>query len=451
LIQRKPLSILVATAVTVPFASIAFAQPAPTDPNAAGTSTSTTTTVTTPAATGTATAAGPTTVVAPEEDDLSMTFHAKRAGDMQQFADQSLQELRVGSIKSRYSLNLFGDFELGARSRSEGSLKPQPAFAIGVFDMLFNADLEQKILMTSVVAFTYEPNAPLAELERLHMRWKPNKYFFVEAGRFHTDLGYWNVAYHHGKWLQLSIERPRVIGLHGGLLPVHWIGGQTGASIPVGKGNINIVGSVGSAHDPVGSGAHGGHGTAFTPVNGIHGKIEAAGIGLPDLHVGVAGVYSKIADETAFVRPALPDTKIDEYIGNAFIAYPSVPLIFITEGYIIQHKAQEFTWRTYAFFAMLGYQIGRFTPYIKGEYITQKTNADTPDPFYIPEPKSIVPPTLARELVEATMGIRIDTSTWSSLKLEYRMTRRADLDFFRPPGDHLPLIHGGVINWGFGI
>jgi hypothetical protein len=439
------------------------AQPDPTEPagstgtgaagtGAAGTGAAGTGAAGTGAASTTTTPAAPVTAVGDDSDDLSMTFHAKRTQDMQQFADASLQELRIGSVKSRYSLNLFGDFELGARSRSEGNLKPQPAFAIGVFDMLFNADLDQKIFMTSEVAFTYEPNAPLAELERLHMRWKPNKYFFLEAGRFHTDIGYWNVAYHHGKWLQLSIERPRSIALHGGLLPAHWIGAQMGVSVPIAKGQINVVGSVGSARDPVGAGhAAGGHGGAFTPVNGIHGKVEAVGLLLPDLRFGVAGVYDKIRAEEPFTRPALPNESIDEYVGNVFVAYPSVPLILISEGYLIDHTAIGFKWRTYGAFGLVGYQIGRFTPYIKGEYITQKTNAETPDPFYFPEPKSPEPPALARELVEATFGVRADTSTWSSVKVEYRLTRRGDLDLFRPAGDKLPLIHAAVVNWGFGI
>jgi hypothetical protein len=126
-------------------------------------------------------------------------------------------------------------------------------------------------------------------------------------------------------------------------------------------------------------------------------------------------------------------------------------LILIAEGYLIEHKALDFTWRTYAVFGMIGYQVGRFTPYIKGEYVTQKTNADIPDPFYFPEPKSPEPPALARELVEGTFGVRADTSTWSSVKLEYRVTRRGDLDLFRPAGDKLPLIHAAVVNWGFGI
>jgi hypothetical protein len=402
-------------------------------------------------------AGGTVTPPPAEEEDLSMTFHATRPKDMQNFAEGSLQEIQIGKTKPRYAMNLFGDVSFGASSRSEGDTRPDPAFAVGVFDMLFNAELESKILATSEVTFQYEPNAPLAELERLHIRWKPNKTFFLEVGRFHTDIGYWNVAYHHGKWLQLPIERPRTIQLHGGLLPVHWIGAQSGLSAPVGKGTITLVGSVGSARDPIGSGAHQGHSTAFTPVNGGHVKLEAAGIGLADLHFGVAGIYDRIQGEPAVVRPGLPDQGIDEYVGNVFVAVPSVPFSLIAEAYEIQHQIPKgdlssgqagAKWRAYGAFAMMGYAIGRVTPYIKGEYVTSKANTALPDPFFIPEPKSVHGPSVALDLVEGVIGARIETSTWSSLKLEYRLTtgqgnRRADLP--------KPAIHTMTAGWSFGI
>jgi hypothetical protein len=393
-----------------------------------------------------------------EGDDLSMTIHASRPADMQQFANESLQEIRVGQTKSRYALNLFGDLSLGAASRSEGqSVKPNPAFAVGVFDLLFTADLMSNLQAVSEVTFQYEPNAPLAELERLHIRWAPSKRFFIEMGRFHTDIGYWNVAYHHGKWLQLPIERPRTILLHGGLLPMHMVGAQAGTSIPVANGAIRLVVATGSARDPISSGSgHDSHGTAFTPIGAVQGKIESDGIGIKDLHVGVSGIYSHIPAEPAFTRPGLPDTGIEEFIGGAHIAYPSLPFSLISEGYLIQHHIKGdlaspeagSNWRTYGAFALAGYNIGRFTPYLKGEWVYSKRNTLLPDPFYIPEPKGAHDPAQALGLLEGTAGVRIDVSTWSALKLEYRLTTG---DANRKEDAAHPAIHTGTVNWSFGI
>ncbi|WP_394827578.1 hypothetical protein [Pendulispora albinea] len=404
---------------------------------------------------------------ADEGDDLSMTFHSSRTTDMQQFAEGSMNEIHIGTAKPRFALNLFGDVSFGIANRDEGNAKSEPAFAAGVFDLLFNGDLDGKILATSEVTFQYDASAPLASLERLHIRWKPTKSFFVEVGRFHTDIGYWNVAYHHGKWLQLTIERPRTILLHGGLLPVHWMGLQSGVSAPVGKATLSLVGSIGSSRDPLPDSApgaaHNSHGTAFTPVNGGHAKLELAGLGHSDLRVGVSGVYTRIRGEISALRAGLPDTPMDEFIGNAYIAFPSVPFNFIAEGYVIEHRVSSGAqssglagakWRTYAAFAVAGYTFGRITPYIKGEYVTNKKNVSQADPYYIPKPKVPTPPDVTMDLVEGTIGARIDTSTWSALKLEYRITggigQRREYDELDQKLNN-PIIHTWTANWSFGI
>ena len=400
--------------------------------------------------------AAPTT--ASSDDEGTMTIKASRNMDMQKFAESSQQELKIAGARTRYALNLFGDVQLGAATRSEGLRRPQPAFAVGVFDMLFTADLENNISFTSEFSARYEPNTPLAELERLHLRWKPSKHFFIEAGRFHTDIGYWNVAYHHGKYLQLSAERPRTIALHGGLLPVHWIGVQAGVSANVGPGTVNLIGAVGTARERIGTGGHSTHGSAFTSINAVQGKLDFSGFLHHDLHFGLSAVYDRIPEEPAFTRPGLPDQSIDEKVGNAYIALPSVPFTFMGEAYVIEHTAvgepnafpatQGYKWRTFGAFVMAGYQIGRFTPYIRGEYIGSEVGAFIFNPFYFPEPRSTGGFPVAMDLKEGIIGTRIDVSDWSSLKLEYQVmggvgTRRADLP--------TPVIHTGLASWSFGI
>lgn len=377
---------------------------------------------------------------------------------MQQLASESLHELRIGQTKSRYALNVFGDLSLGGASRSEGDVvRPDPAFAVGVFDLLFTADLLANLRATSELAFQYEPNAPLAELERLHIRWTPTPALFFEMGRFHTDVGYWNVAYHHGRWLQLPIERPRTILLHGGLLPMHMVGAQAGGQIKVGPGSrLKLVVATGSARDPLGGRAHEVHGTAYTPIGAVQTKLEAEGLGLRDLRFGVSGLYARIPAEPAFTRPSLPDTGIDEYIGGAHVAYSGVPITLIAEGYLIEHAVRRHytspeagsRWRTTGVFGVLGYQIDRVTPYVKVEWIRSQRNTLTPDPFFVPEPKSTHDPRVALGIFETTFGIRVDVSTWSALKLEYRLTTG---DAMRREDAPHPAIHTGTLNWSFGI
>ena len=64
------------------------------------------------------------------------------------------------------------------------------------------------------------------EFERAQLGWRFDPANTVWVGRYHTPLGYWNTAHHHGAHLQTSISRPRIHEFEddGGILPVHFFG-----------------------------------------------------------------------------------------------------------------------------------------------------------------------------------------------------------------------------------
>ncbi len=64
------------------------------------------------------------------------------------------------------------------------------------------------------------------ELERIQIGWSPRPGTTFWLGRFHNPLGYWNTAFHHGKYLQTSLSRPGITDFEddGGPLPIHITG-----------------------------------------------------------------------------------------------------------------------------------------------------------------------------------------------------------------------------------
>lgn len=64
------------------------------------------------------------------------------------------------------------------------------------------------------------------EIQRLQLGWHFATDDTVWLGRFHTPIGYWNTAYHHGTYLQTSTSRPAIIEFEGGHgpLPTHFTG-----------------------------------------------------------------------------------------------------------------------------------------------------------------------------------------------------------------------------------
>ena len=87
-----------------------------------------------------------------------------------------------------------------------------------------------------------------------------NDYFSVSGGRFHTAIGYYNTAYHHGNWLSTAEGRPIMYLFEdsGGVLPVHTVGVTMTGLIPqTGRLGLHWVAEMGNgrASNPGAAGA----------------------------------------------------------------------------------------------------------------------------------------------------------------------------------------------------
>jgi len=56
----------------------------------------------------------------------------------------------------------------------------------------------------------------------------------VTGGRYHSAIGYYNTAFHHGAFFETTTGRPRIFEFEdeGGVLPVHEVGLSAGGSVP---------------------------------------------------------------------------------------------------------------------------------------------------------------------------------------------------------------------------
>jgi hypothetical protein len=355
-----------------------------------------------------------------------------RARTMEDVSDSSVEELRIRNVRSRYSLNFFGDISMGA-SKPEG-VDQQFGFTLGAQDLLIRGELSNNIVAATEIAFEPSDAGVSVDVERFHIRWQSSQ-FFVEAGRTHTGFGYWNNAYHHGRWLQPVIARPRWVAFEdsGGLIPVHWVGLGVGARLPVGDATLNLMATMGNGRGHIVDDVRNAH--DYQDMKAFHGSVELVGIGRPELRAGVAGIFDKIPGIAA--RPLLPDQAITELIGSAHIAYVNVPLLFITETYLVVHRAVGHQWTTYGGFALVGYAFGRVTPYVEFERIASRGG---PDPFFVNT--TLAPDVPSFDTAEGIVGLRVDLSDWTALKAEYRQTRAYDVR---------TTTYQGLLNWSWGF
>ncbi|HEY3593646.1 MAG TPA: hypothetical protein VGL13_07225, partial [Polyangiaceae bacterium] len=387
-----------------------------------------------------------------DSGDEPITFRASRTPDeppvpgragrpttMEQVSEASMQEIRIGGSRARYTLNFFGDVSFALGDPQSSALPPPdnnfPSFFLGDQTFLLRGELGKHLVATTEWSFEIGDTVDL-DVERMLVRWQGDNYF-VEAGRMHTAFGYWNNAYHHGRWLQPTIVRPRWVAFEDddGIIPVHLVGIDAGLKLKTAAGSLNLTVSLGNGRgkvvDDVRSAGD------YQAGKAVQASIEYVGMIWPDLRLGVSGMYDKIPGQSAMDRPALPNASIDEWIGGVYIAYPSVPLLLIAEGYLVDHKHANQEWTTYGGFGLIGYNIGAFTPYVQVERVVSSGGQD---PFFVPDPTN---PGASWDTVSGIAGLRIDISDWTALKAEYRYTSALDRNN--------SVVHQGILNWSWGF
>ena len=90
------------------------------------------------------------------------------------------------------------------------------------------------------------PTGYAVEVERSFLRYDFSDAFKLSGGRFHTPIGYWNTAYHHGTWLQTTVSRPEMVKYGSQFIPTHFVGAVLEGSMPQGPLGISYTAGVGN-------------------------------------------------------------------------------------------------------------------------------------------------------------------------------------------------------------
>jgi hypothetical protein len=332
----------------------------------------------------------------------------------------TMDEIAVGTTNSRVTLNVFGDTGFKVDSVTSG----KPAFVLGPLDLLLSGRSGNLVALSEIALETDAASGEIGiDLERGFVGWHAET-FSIDAGRTHTELGYWNNAFHHGRWLQMPVDRPRAVLFEdeGGILPIHSIGVTGRWRVLTGEHQVELMAAVGNGRGVIVDNLQLDRDDNL--FKSLLLKIEAKGFGARELRVGLSSYYDRIASEPAAdatggaTRPALPDQTIGELIGNAYLAYRGSELTVIAEAFDILHSATGGHWNTFDGFGLIAYRFGTLVPYATVEV---RSGDVAQDPFFFPDPTA--PSAILARFDEATAGLRWDLNTWSALKIEYRPTR----------------------------
>ncbi len=369
-------------------------------------------------------------VTTPDSANTTTGFAGSR-----DISELSIDELLGNASRIRFNINFFGDLSAVACDNcAPDDPSYKPGFVLDEPSMLVTADLGSSV--QSLMEIAYGPHDSFVDVERFQIGWHDDQ-FSVVAGRIHSPLGYWNSRYHHGHWLMPTIDRPRILAFEdeGGLFPVHQVGVFGGWQTPVDTGIFRVDAGVanGRPNDPTAVATFGDDNLAKSAV--VAAFIQD--VGIKGLHAGVGLVYDKIAGADSMTRPALPDVPITELIGNVNVAYTGDQLLLIGEAYYLSHTAPGLSSHFLYAYALGGYRIDQWTPYVREEIFAPSGDRD---PFYNPDPLMV---DVEYGFSETIAGVRYNLSSWSALKAEYRL--EVPLESGRET------IHRGLINWSFGL
>jgi hypothetical protein len=124
------------------------------------------------------------------------------------------------------------------------------SFVQGQFDLYTTQKIDPKTkVFVEMVFEAGDDNAYGLDLERLNITRQLTPGFSLAWGRFHTPIGYWNTAYHHGALIQDTVLRPTFLDFEdgsGAIFPTHIIGIMADGKMSTGGGDLEYMLALGN-------------------------------------------------------------------------------------------------------------------------------------------------------------------------------------------------------------
>jgi hypothetical protein len=323
-------------------------------------------------------------------------------------------EAAVRQIETHYpSLQVrgFGDVDFSATDQKGMT----SGFDLGQLDLHLASPLSRKVSYFGEITFNARPTEYTLEVERSIIRYDYNDFFKISFGRYHTPIGYWNTAFHHGAWLETTIARPDMVKIGGTFIPVHFVGFLAEGNIPSGGLGLGYSLGVGNGRGDI----------IFRPGDAGDNNNNRAWVAnlfvrpakFYGLQIGASGYRDKItlADGRNF----------REWIASAHLVWTKEHPELLAEFANVNHELimTGQSSNNQAFYVQLGYRLPWFERTVKPYYRFEYTHVPPSEQLF----------TNTMDLVGSIAGIRYDITNYASFKAEYRNSRRQ-------PGD--PRVNG---------
>jgi hypothetical protein len=242
-------------------------------------------------------------------------------------------------------------------------------FYTGDFDLLLTARINDKASVLSEIVFG-EGDAQTygVDLERFLLKYDYNDRLRMSFGRYHTAIGYHNTAFHSGKWLLTTADRPLIMefAADGGVLPTQAIGVSVTGLVPSGKLGLNYLVEYGSG-DTIRPDID-GSGHIADENNG--NSINIGFFVRPDAFQGLQIGGSVYHDRISYFELG-PSVRVGQTIVNGHVVYVGHGVEFLNEGFLVRHAFEHSSTslNTPAFYSQFSKRIGHLRPFFRYQYI----------------------------------------------------------------------------------
>jgi hypothetical protein len=303
-------------------------------------------------------------------------------------------------------------------------------FLLGQLVGHLNAGLAERLTFFGEVSASARPAAFAIEVERMILRYDFADAFKLSLGRYHTPVSFWNVAYHHGSWLQTSVARPEMIKFGSRLLPVHFVGVLAEGILPVAPLGLGYAVGFGN-----GRGTNIARAGDAGDVNGHRAwsaTVFARPPALLGLQVGGSFYLDRVTPEGGI--------EVNERIVSAHLTRQRENPEIIGEYARLFHEGVETgggSVSSDAFYLQLAYRLPgaaqEFKPYARIERVD------------VPEANPLLG-ALGLDYRGAILGLRYDFAPFAALKAEYRNER-----FVLPERHHSLVLQASFAIPGTGV
>src|SRR5438552_6075414 len=312
----------------------------------------------------------------------------------------------------------FGDIDFSATDQ-KGSVS---GFDLGQFVLHLASPLSEKVSYFGEVSFTAQPSGYDLQVERTIIRYDYNDYFKMSFGKYHTPIGYWNTAFHHGAWLQTTISRPEMVKIGGTFTPIHFVGLLAEGNLPSGGLGLGYSVGLGNGRSSILSKA--GDSGDSNDNRAWVASVFARPARFYGLQFGGSVYHDKLSP--------LQGPELRDWITSAHLVWTKEHPEFLAEFANVHHRDIQTsqTFNNQAFYIQVAYRLpwleNKWKPYYRFEYIHK------------PESEPVLSD--VSDLVGSTFGVRYDITNYAAFKGEYRNTRH---------GRDEPRVNGGFFQTAF--